>query len=152
MRIRENNTNNSAIQTMQKDMNIQDDIMVGSFWYDKDNDELFGIDQIPANSRNYYDSVQFGAKVRTGPILHQTRWKKEAIKKKDKRFSGDYTLIPRGRVFDYEDIGPVVFTGKWINQYPQAKKLIINEFNLPSDTIFYEDDHWDIGHGWSEEY
>lgn len=152
MKLRENNTNNSAIQAMQNDMNIQDDFMIGSFWYDTKNNELFGVDQVPANSRSYYNSVQFGTKVRTGPMLHQTRWKKEAIKKRDKRFFGDYTKIPRGRVFDYQDIGPVVFTGKWIEQYPQVKQLIIDEFDLPNDVIFYQDEHWDLGHGWSDEF
>lgn len=152
MKIRENNKNNSAIQTMKNDMSIQDDIMVGSFWYDVNNNELFGIDQVPASSRAYYDSKQFGSKVRTGPILHQTRWKKEAVKRKDKRFFGDYTKVPRGRVFDYEDIGPVVFTGSWIEQYPQAKQLVIDEFDLPDNTVFYYDEHWDLGHGWSDEF
>lgn len=152
MKIRENNTNNSAIQVMENDLAIQDDFMVGSFWYDSKNDELFGVDQVPANSRPYYKSKQFNAEIRTGPVLHQTRWKKEAMKRKDKRFYGDYTLVPRGRVFDYKDIGPVVFTGKWIKDFPQAKQLIIEEFNLPNDAIFYQDIHWDIGHGWSDEF
>lgn len=152
MKIRKDNKNNSAIQAMQNDMNIQDDFMVGSFWYDVVNNELFGVDQVPAKSRNYYHSKQFGFDIRTGPILHQTRWKKEALKKKDKRFSNDYTKVPRGRVFDYKDIGPVVFTGSWINNYPQVKQFIIDEFDLPDNVIFYQDEHWDIGHGWSDEF
>lgn len=141
MKIRDNNINNSAIQFMENDLDIQNDFMIGSFWYDIDNNELFGIDQVPASSRDYYYSRQFNTQVRTGPILHQTRWKKEAIKRKDKRFSGDYTKVPRGRVFDYKNLGPVVFTGNWINQYPQVKQLIIDEFDLPDNVIFCQDEH-----------
>ena len=29
--------------------------------------------------------------------------------------------------------------GKWIDEYPQAKELIIEEFNLPSDVEFKYD-------------
>ena len=152
MRLRESNTNNSAIDVMKQDINIQDDFMIGSFWYDIKNNELFGIDQVPVNSREYYHSKQFNAYIRTGPVLHQTRWKKEIMKTKDKRFFGDYTQIPRGRVFDYKDIGPVVFTGTWIEQYPEAKQEIIKEFDLPETVVFLQDSHWDIGHGWSDEF
>ena len=32
------------------------------------------------------------------------------------------------------------------------RQMIIEEFNLPNDVIFYRDIHWDIGHGWSDEF
>lgn len=57
--------------------------------------------------------------------------------------------MPRGRVFEFKDKGFVVFTSDWINDYPEAKQDIIFEFQLPGDTKFERDYHWDIGHGWS---
>lgn len=151
-KIRENNAVNTAIDIMENDMQYQEDTMVGSFWYDTENNELFGVDQVPASSRSFFHSQQFGFDIRTGPVLHQTRWKKEAMKKRDNRFSGDYTQVPRGRVFEFKNTGFVVFTGSWINDYPEAKTEIIVDFSLPADTVFMYDEHWDIGHGWSEEY
>ena len=72
---------------------------------------------------------------------------------KDKRSNGNYTLVPRGRVFEFKDVGYVVFTGEWIDNCPEAKDLILFEFNLPEDkTEFRKDSHWDIGHGWSQEF
>lgn len=61
--------------------------------------------------------------------------------------------VPRGRVFEFQDEGFRVYTGKWINDYPNVKELIIKEFQLPIDkTKFLIDSHWDIGHGWSQEF
>ena len=31
------------------------------------------------------------------------------------------------------------------------KKEIIDEFELSSDVRFIKDEHWNIGHGWSDE-
>jgi len=44
--------------------------------------------------------------------------------------------VPRGRVFFVKDTGFIVVVGDWINEYPDAKRLILSEFNLPSDTEF----------------
>ena len=60
---------------------------------------------------------------------------------KDKRFQGDHTLVPRGRVFEFKDKGFIVFTGDWIDDYPQVKHYILDEFNLPEDTKFEKDIH-----------
>ena len=32
-----------------------------------------------------------------------------------------------------------------------VRELIIDEFNLPDDVEFKVDEHWNIGHGWSED-
>ena len=61
-------------------------------------------------------------------------------------------MKPRGRVFEFKDEGFIVFTGSWINDYPEAKDEIIYEFQLPADTKFVQDEHWDLGHGWSNEF
>ena len=46
--------------------------------------------------------------------------------------------FPQGRVFKNESVF-YVMVGKWIDEYPQAKELIIEEFNLPSDVEFKYD-------------
>ena len=45
-----------------------------------------------------------------------------------------------------------VFTGSWIKKFPECKTLIIDEFQLPNNVEFIQDEHWDIGHGWSDEF
>ena len=43
-------------------------------------------------------------------------------------------------------------TGDWIEQYPALKADIIAEFQLPEEnTIFLKGEHWQLGHGWSED-
>lgn len=150
--IREDDNVNAAIEVMMSNMYMQDDSDVGCFWYDTKLNELFGVNAVPSSSMSFYHSNQFNADVRTGPRLHQSIWKKESIRCKDKRFNGDYTLIPRGRVFEFKDQGFVVFTGDWINEYPEAKSEILLEFNLPNNTEFRIDEHWNIGRSWSDEF
>ena len=39
--------------------------------------------------------------------------------------------------------------GKWLEENPEAKELILAEFNLPADkTTFEYAIHWDIGQTW----
>lgn len=149
---RSNKYANAAIEIMMANMEIQEEANVGSFWYDPVNDELFGVHSVPVSSLQFYESKQFQANVKTGPKLHQTIWKKESMRGKDIRFKEDYTKAPRGRVFEFENIGFVVFTGDWINDYPNAKDLIISEFDLPKNTEFRIDEHWNVGRGWSNEF
>ena len=42
--------------------------------------------------------------------------------------------------------------GNWIDKYPQCKDEIIYEFQLPEDTEFVKDVHWNIGRGFSDEF
>lgn len=143
----------SAYDIMKFNEDYQDDAYVGAFWYDPDHNELYGVKASPAEDIPYYMSKQWEREVRTGRALHKDIWAKEFRRKKDKRFSGNYMLKPRGRVFEFKDQGFVVFTGQWIKDYPDAKKEIIEEFQLPRDnTEFKMDSHWDIGHGWSDEF
>ncbi|MDR1459625.1 MAG: hypothetical protein LBI60_05370 [Bacteroidales bacterium] len=40
----------------------------------------------------------------------------------------------------------------WIDKYEDAKKLILDEFNLSEEiTVFKIDLHRNIGHGWANE-
>lgn len=147
--LRADQTTNDMMNAMLESRDSQDEPLVGCFWYDPDNDELFGVASEPADTAKCYNS-EFGKATRTGRRLHEQIWQKEYHKGKDKRFQGDYTQIPRGRVFLIEDQF-IVMVGDWIHKYPQAKDEILYEFQLPDSTEFREDVHWDIGHGWSNE-
>ena len=153
-KLREDNTINAMMDIMQNDMITEDDALVGPFWYDKNDNELFGVYSVPAEDVPFLDSRLFGEKVRTGKKLHKDIWGKEQYRKhKDPRFKGNHTLVPRGRVFQTEDGMFKVMVGNWINDYPEAKELIISEFQLPKDkTEFIVDEHWDIGHGFSDDF
>lgn len=138
---------NDMMNNMLDIMEYQSDPKVGSFWYDPDANELFGVYSMLAEDARPYKS-EFGDETRTGSQLHERIWEKEKFRKRDVRFQGDYTKVPRGRVFQ---IGSkfVVMTGDWINNYPDARPQILMEFDLPQDAEFRTDVHWDIGHGWS---
>ena len=123
---------------------------LGIFWYDVYRNELFGVKDTPAEKEPFYDSRDFG-RVKTIDTLHCEVWEKENRRGRDSRFSSeDWTNTPRGRVFEKEGEGFFVCVGSWINDYPQAKKEILIEFNLPDETIFKIDSHWELGHGWSD--
>lgn len=150
---RESDEVNAAIEVMINSFDEQNEPMVGPFWYDPINKEIYGHVVALAKDRPFYYSPSFKKEVRTGSALHKAIWEREYFRHKDKRFSGDYTLRPRGRVFEFKDEGFKVFVGEWINKYPEAKEEILYEFQLPKDkTEFIIDEHWDIGHGWSQEF
>lgn len=144
---------NALKELMAENIKYQDDGEVGIFWYDPETDELFGVKSADVNDVPYYKSNLFnGKEVKTCRPLHYKVWEKEYYRGKDKRFRGDYTLVPRGRVFFVKDEGFIVVVGEWINNYPAAKTLIIDEFNLPNDAEFRIDEHWNISHGWSDKF
>lgn len=150
---REDDTTNAAIEVMINSFNEQDEAMVGPFWYDPKKKEIYGQVVALAKDRPYYFSPSWKKNVRTGSALHKSIWEREFFRHKDKRFTGDYTQKPRGRVFEFEGEGFKVFVGNWINDYPEAREEILYVFQLPRDkTEFVIDEHWDIGHGWSSEF
>lgn len=151
-KLRETDEKNAAMQVMIDNEKYQKDPYVGIFWYDVKNNELFGVRSTLAQEARWYNSPQFNTIVRTETRLHKQVWEKEFFRKKDPRFQGDYTKVPRGRIFEFKDSGFKVFTGSWINDFPQCKNLIIDEFQLPNDVEFIQDEHWDLGHGWSDEF
>ena len=152
-KLREDNETNAAKAVMVDNEKYQDDPYVGIFWYDTKENELFGVKSTLAREARWYTSHQFNTTVRTETRLHKQVWQKEFFKRKDKRFQGDYTQVPRGRIFEFKNDGFKVFTGSWINDYPECKNLIMYEFQLPeNNTKFVQDEHWDIGHGWSDEF
>lgn len=140
-------------EVMAANISKQDDSEVGIFWYDVKSQELFGVKSADVEDVPFYKSTLFsGKEVKTCKPLHYKVWEKEYYRGKDKRFTGDYTLVPRGRVFYVKDKGFVVVVGSWITDYPEAKDEILFEFNLPEDTEFRQDVHWNIGHGWSDKF
>lgn len=143
---------NALKELMRANIEHQDDPEVGIFWYDVENDDLFGVKSASVDELKFYHSTMFNADVKTCKPLHYKVWERENFRGKDKRFQGDYTQVPRGRIFYIKDRGFVVITGSWINDYPEAKDTIRYEFNLPEDTEFQIDSHWDLGHGWSDLY
>lgn len=143
---------NAFRELMADNIDKQDDSYVGIFWYDVNNNELFGVKSAALEDVNFHKSTLFDEEVKTCRPLHYSVWDKEYHRKKDPRFSGDYTLVPRGRVFYVKNKGFIVVVGDWIDKYPEAKNEIIYEFNLPDNTEFKKDEHWNIGHGWSDKF
>ena len=131
---------------------------IGIFWYDPEQDRLFGIYSLPASQVPFDTTGK-----RVFPHLHQDVWDVEHAKCFDRygdllaeheddpfRFD-DYTLIPRGRVFE-DEYGFFVNVGRWLYEYDadKIKEMVRQAFDLPEDTDFEYDYHWDIGNGWGE--
>jgi len=144
-----------VIETMSDNFDTQDEPQVGIFWYDKDDDELLGV------NKAYAGEIPFNQKgLKSIGLLHKTWWQKQRNKLLHKKrpvgiFGNDYTMIPRGRIFQREDGLFQMMCGSWIKDYEEGyiEKLVREEFNLqdvPFETVI--DTHWDIGHGWSQEY
>ena len=143
-----------AMRLMQSNRGKGDEPMVGIFWYSPQRDELFGVrshrisDYTKANARTEFGSVSCSE-------MHEDVWKKEFHRQKYKNdgigpYVGAYEMTPRGRIFYNPDTE--VFTiavGSWIEQYPQAVPLIVEEFNLADTTYEVKTaQHWDIGQKW----
>lgn len=134
-----------------RDFFEDDKPQLGIFWLDPINMVLFGVQKGDAD---YY----INANHNTYPKLHKTYWQKQhhrAVAKDDKTSifynEHDYTKIPRGRIF-YENNEFVIYVGDWYAGIDLDKfiELIEDEFNL-SDFKIKIDEHWNLGHGWSEE-
>lgn len=151
-RLRESNETNAMLDLMHQNDQFKDDAYVGSFWYDPKRDELFGVYSVLAADVPWTSCSLFKQKIKTGRKLHKDIWQKEFHKGRDRRFRGDHTLIPRGRVFQLEDGSFKIMVGNWIDQYPQVVDQIKFEFQLPENAEIVKDVHWDIGHGFTDEF
>ena len=140
----------NMMDAMRANFDNQNDAKVGIFWYWPAKARLYGI------RSGFADDIKFNSNgVKTIRDLHRSVWAKNAARPKDAReygvWSGDYTQIPKGRVWQEESTGSMYVTvGDWIRRHEDAKPLIVDEFDLPADVEFRYDRHWDIGHGWSE--
>lgn len=129
---------------------------VGIFWYDIADNSLFGVEKTDADKAIFINGKA------TINKLHKTYWQKQhhrATAKGDTTSifytESNYTMIPRGRIFQNEADGKFqVYVGHWLNSIDLEKfrEILEDEFNLPSDFEFVVDVHWDLGHGWSEEF
>ena len=143
---------NAFRELMIENNQYQDDPYVGIFWYDVNEHDLFAVCSTMARDTQFSDVKIFDEKARTCRQLHYRVWEKNKRKTNGQIYKQDYTLVPRGRVFELESGKFIVCCGKWIEKHPEAKELIIDEFQLPEDnTEFKVDIHWEIGHGWSDD-
>jgi len=145
------NERKDVISSMSDSFDIQNDPMVGIFWYDNIEDELFGVTSAIASELSFNTNGK-----KTVGTLHKTWWKRQQEREKakgklSKKFLKDYTMIPRGRIFQNEnDKNFDLMCGSWINDH--IIKLVKKEFNLQNVILnVIVDSHWEIGHGWSEE-
>ena len=125
---------------------------VGIFWYNRSSNELFGV--ISHRISDYAKANASEGRI-TCSEMHEDVWKREFRKRKYHNedqgpYVGAYQDKPRGRIFynvltdTYE-----VAVGKWLEEYPQAYDLIIEEFDLPREkTSAKYAVHWDIGMSW----
>ena len=137
------------IRQMEANRGHGDDPKVGIFWYNVAWKELFGVVSHPV--RDYSRANASDGRI-TCSELHEDVWRKEYNRQKHHGdgsgpFIGPYENKPRGRVFYMMDEDRfVVMVGKWLEENPEAKELILSEFDLPSDkTTFEYAIHWDIG-------
>lgn len=142
----------SMIRQMEANRGHGDDPKVGIFWYNPSWNELFGIVSHPV--RDYTRANASDGRI-TCSELHEDVWRKEYNRQKyhgdgSGPFIGPYENKPRGRIFySMDEEKFIVTTGHWIEEYPQAKQLILEEFDLPQEkTVFQYAIHWDIGHSW----
>lgn len=143
-----------AMRLMQSNRGKGNEPMVGIFWYSPQREELFGV-----RSHRISDYTKANARTEFGLIscseMLEDVWKKEFHRQKYKNdgigpYVGAYEMTPRGRIFYNPDTE--VFTiavGSWIEQYPQAVPLIVEEFNLAGTNYEVKTaQHWDIGQKW----
>lgn len=125
---------------------------VGLFWYNRANNTLFGV--VSHRLSDYTKANASDGRI-TCSEMHEDVWKKEFRKQKYQNngqgpYIGAYQDKPRGRVFyNIETDTFEVAVGKWLEEFPQAYQLVLEEFNLPPDrTKPMYAIHWDIGMSW----
>ena len=124
------------IRQMEANRGHGDDPKVGIFWYNAAWKELFGVVSHPV--RDYTRANASDGRI-TCSELHEDVWRREYNRQKHHGdgsgpFIGPYENKPRGRVFYLIDEDRYVVTvGKWLEEHPDAKELILAEFDLPSD-------------------
>lgn len=142
-----------CMATLSKKVNYSEpDCYVGPFWYSAVENKCYGTVKVPVVECDEFTNSE-GLHYKTARQLHKDIWKKLRTRyPNEKRYKSEYLNFPRGRVFYYLDKGIVVHVGSWIEKVPQAKQVIIEEFELPNDAKFVEDEHWDIGRGDSTDF
>ena len=141
-----------VIRQMEANRGHGEDPKVGIFWYNPAWKELFGVVSHPV--RDYTRANASDGRI-TCSEMHEDVWRREYNRQKyhgdgSGPFIGPYEQKPRGRIFyQMEEDRYIVAVGKWLDEYPEARELILEEFDLPADkTSFEYAIHWDIGHTW----
>lgn len=140
-----------AMATMAANRGQDDQPKVGIFWYNRAKQELFGI--ISRKTSDFTKTNARGGLV-TCTEMHEDIWKKEFRKQKYHGgvgpYIGAYEDKPRGSIFYSPEANEyIIAVGHWINDYPEAVDMIMDEFNLPTDiTTVQIAEHWDIGQKW----
>lgn len=142
----------SVMQLMASNRGKDSEPKVGIFWYNRANNSLFGV--VSHRVSDYTRANASDGRI-TCSEMHEDVWKKEYRNQKYHNggqgpFIGAYQDKPRGRIF-YNIASDMyeVAVGKWIEEYPQAYDVILQEFNLPADkTKAMYAIHWDIGMSW----
>lgn len=121
---------------------------VGIFWYALGY-KCFGVEYSYYSDIPFKDTEFFSQKANTSRHSHPDYWvhlqKRNKLPKEFADIS-DYSRIAHGQVFGLEDGTFRVMHGKWIEYFPNAKKDIINEFDLPEDkTTFIYNSVFDVG-------
>lgn len=142
----------SVMALMSSNRGKADEPQVGIFWYNRARNELFGV--VSHRLSDYTKANASDGRI-TCSEMHEDVWKKEFRKQKyhgdgSGPYIGAYQDKPRGRVFyNITSDRFEVAVGKWLEEYPQAYELILEEFNLPRDkTDAKYAIHWDIGMSW----
>lgn len=125
---------NAFIEMMSK--NLDDTGLrpkVGIFWYSPAHG-CFGVDYSYYDEAPFVPNTFFSQKANMSKRVHQNYW--PLLKRRNKLPSeyamvSDYTQIPRGCVFGLEDGTFRVMHGKWLDEYPEARQEILDEFELP---------------------
>ena len=155
IRVRESNMVTGFMDLMSRHLDEDaEEPKVGIFWYSPTHG-CFGVDYRYYSEAPFEATEFFDQKANMGRWIHQNYWpylKRKGKLPKEYSLISDYTRIPRGRVFGLEDGTFKVMHGKWLDNCPDARRAIVDEFDLPADrTEFVYDSHWDIGVGWDEE-
>jgi hypothetical protein len=141
----------AVMETMIDNFDQQDEPKVGIFWYDEKTDSLLGV------NKSFAEELQYNSRgLKTVRILHKQWWQREKNKRQAKGeelgiFCADYTQIPRGRIFATKEGLFQLMCGSWINEH--IINLVKGEFDLQNVPFEVKiDEHWEIGHGGSEDY
>ena len=105
-------------EALMEDMRQFDEQMpcVGIFWYDPADNVLFGVRKQELTPKMTTEAAEKGLPFINYPKLHRQVWAKEHFraeaKQEETKFTGDYTMVPRGRVA-WNVNKFIVLVGQW---------------------------------------